>query len=65
MLKYWFKIQPKSGGSETLLTIAPVSQRCPVKLDTANIKAINTLVQRLEVGGACVCGWVCGCMCMV
>ncbi len=63
MQKYWFKVSPTSGGGEEhLVTIAPVSQRCPVKLDSSTETSINKLMRALQV-----CVWVgcgCGCMCV-
>ncbi len=49
MQKYWFKVTPKAGGETHLVTIAPVSPRCPIKLDFTRIDAINKLVRALQV----------------
>ncbi len=63
MQKYWFKVSPIARGEEEhLVTIAPVSQRCPVKLDSSTETAINKLMRALQV---CACGWcVCVCVCV-
>ncbi len=59
MQKYWFKVTPKSGREDHLVTIAPVSQRCPVKLDRATEAAINNLIRALQVCEAVWCVRLC------